>query len=183
MYPSIFILGSAKHGKDSFAELICNYCTELTFQSSSKAALKFIYPTLKEKYLYTSEDECYEDRDNARMDWERLIFEFNTPEKTKLAKLVFSESNIYVGLRNKQEYLSCLKQKVSDLTLWVDASKRVNYTDPSLSIEYDARYMVWVDNNGKLPDLEYRAQFWAKSIRRMLEIREWLDLAKNEKCG
>ena len=177
MYPSIFILGAGDHGKDKFAELICKYTPELTFISSSKAALKLIYPQLKEKYGYSTEDECFDDRRNHREEWQRLIFEFNTPDKTKLARLVFSESNIYVGLRNKQEYLACLKAKVSDLILWVDASKRVNTKDASLTIEYDSKQMIWVDNNGSLSDLDYRALFWSKRIKQMIENKKLLTVA------
>jgi adenosyl cobinamide kinase/adenosyl cobinamide phosphate guanylyltransferase len=57
----LLIIGSARWGKDSFAELL-NESFGLKFMSSSQAASDiFIYDTLKEEHGYTSSVECFED--------------------------------------------------------------------------------------------------------------------------
>jgi hypothetical protein len=50
----ILILGNARHGKDTLAELFNKYFG-LTFMSSSQASADFfLYDQLKDKYGYTS---------------------------------------------------------------------------------------------------------------------------------
>ena len=147
----VLILGKANHGKDTVAELL-HKIYGLKFSSSSMFVLeKVIYPALKDKYGYTSEQECYEDRVNHRKEWHDLIHEYNSPDLTKLTRELLEQNDIYVGLRNMSEYL--YTRHLYDLILWVDADQRVPADDESLSIRYDSTSMERLDNNESVHEL------------------------------
>ena len=60
--PTILILGHARFGKDSAAEYFRDNFG-MTFQSSSMAAAEiFIFDELKDKYEYTTLEECFEEQ-------------------------------------------------------------------------------------------------------------------------
>ena len=125
MQKKLLIIGHARHGKDTAAEILAEKFG-LTFKSSSELAAEiFIYDLLKDKYGYTSFQECYEDRVNHRAEWYNLIKEYNTPNKTKLAREIVSRSNGYVGMRELEEINKCREEKIFDYIIWIDASKRL----------------------------------------------------------
>ncbi len=153
-FPKLLILGNARHGKDTFAEILRdNY--GLNFKSSSQAAADiFLYDKLKEKYGYTTPEECFEDRVNHRKEWYESICEYNEDDRSRLAKSILSMSDCYVGMRDRAEIDECVKQGLFDLIVWVDASERLEEEDPS-SFNIDKSYAhIIVDNNGTLS--EYR---------------------------
>ena len=163
----ILILGHQRHGKDTFAELLNKYNPNLTFISSSLALTeKLIFPTLKEKYNYKTMEECYEDRVNHREEWFKLIANYNTPDKTKLAKLILSKNSMYVGLRNNEEYQACLEEDIFDFIFWVDASEiKPSESKNSFNIDFDESKMILINNNLDLESLDKLAQLWAKRIK------------------
>jgi hypothetical protein len=121
----LLIIGNARHGKDSMAELLE---TEfgMTFMSSSQAAADiFIYDVLKEKYGYKTSEECFEDRMNHRAEWYNMICEYNKDDKARLAKEILKRTDCYVGMRDSGEIKECIKQGLFDRVIWVDASKRL----------------------------------------------------------
>lgn len=99
----ILILGHARHGKDTVAQMISDE-TGLKFESSSMAAAKiFIYDYLKDKYGYNSFKDCYEDRINHRKEWHDLICDYNKNDRAGLARDVLSINDMYVGMRSNVE--------------------------------------------------------------------------------
>ena len=71
------ILGSARHGKDTMAEILRDEFG-MTFESSSQSAADiFLYDLLKEKYGYETSEECFEDRHNHRQEWYEAIKAYN----------------------------------------------------------------------------------------------------------
>jgi hypothetical protein len=154
--PRLLIVGHGRHGKDEFAKLLCHY-GNFSFSSSSWCAAEFVFEALKSKYGYKSVAECFEDRHNHREEWMQLICDFNTPDKTKLAKLIYEKSNIYVGMRDNAEYLQGVADSLFNYIFYVDASRRVNYQDPTFTIPFDPIKMIRIDNNGSLKDLNWWA--------------------------
>jgi hypothetical protein len=74
--PKLLIIGHARHGKDSMAEILQENFG-LKFKSSSEAAAEiFIYDVLKGKYSYKTPQECFKDRVNHRAEWHQLICEY-----------------------------------------------------------------------------------------------------------
>lgn len=144
----LLILGHARHGKDTFAEIL-NEEFGLKFESSSKAAADiFIYDVLKDKYGYKTPEECFEDRVNHRGEWHELICDYNIDDKAKLAKSILERADCYVGMRSRYEIEECLNQKLFDLIIWVDASDRLPLeSSDSFNIDISNADVI-IPNNG-----------------------------------
>jgi len=124
-FMKLLIIGHGRHGKDTAAEML-HKSHGLSFQSSSEACNnEFIFDKLKDKYNYSTPEDSYKDRHNHREEWFKLVTEYNREDPTRLARLILSTSDIYVGLRSRREYEACVKAKLFDHILWIDASKRL----------------------------------------------------------
>jgi hypothetical protein len=158
-YPKLLILGHMRHGKDTFAEIM-NEEFGLTFKSSSQSAADiFLYDALKDKYGYTTPEECFEDRVNHRAEWKDMICDYNKDDRARLAKDILKNSDCYVGMRDREEIKECLNQKLFDLIIWVDASERLPLEDSS-SFDIDKTCAdIMIENNGTYEE------FREKSIR------------------
>ena len=156
----ILILGNARHGKDTLAELFNKYF-ELTFMSSSQASADFfLYNQLKDKYGYTTSEECFEDRVNHREEWYQAICDYNKNNRARLAQDILSRSDCYVGMRDKEEFNECVKQKLFDIIIWVDASKRlplepgtsfnINMSDADIIVENNGTFEEFVEKSKRI---------------------------------
>jgi dephospho-CoA kinase len=155
---NILIIGHARHGKDTVAEMISNI-TGYKFESSSMAAARiFIFDFLKEKYGYKNFSECFEDRVNRRKEWHDLICEFNNEDKSSLAKEIMKESNIYVGMRSDQECDKCLQDKVFDVVLGVFDPRKPLESKESFNIDIWNKSDLVIINNGTLEDLSKKVK-------------------------
>lgn len=151
----ILIVGHARHGKDTVAEvLVEDY--GLTFASSSYfAAKEVVRPALAAAGIhYESLDDCYEDRGNHRAFWYDQISAYNSENKSRLCERILSAHDIYVGMRSDEEYQA--SKGLFDLILWVDASGRGVAPEPetSMTIKFNPAEMVLVDNSGTIEDLK-----------------------------
>ena len=154
---NLLIIGHGRHGKDTLAEIFAEHY-RMTFKASSMAASEiFIYDVLKHKYGYQSAEECFNDRANHRSEWYNLICEYNKHDKSKLAKEIMEKSDCYVGMREDSEIKECISQKVFDLIIWVDASKRLpKESKDSFNITIDNADIV-IYNNGTLDEFKEKA--------------------------
>ena len=121
----ILILGPARHGKDTFAECLSDL-TGWTFGSSSEVVARlFGRDFLERKYGLKYHDlaDCMADRYNHREKWYEACREFIGDDLTKLARTVFEEYDIYVGMRGRDELLSVIDYL--DVSIWVEAPSRV----------------------------------------------------------
>ncbi len=158
--PKVLVLGSARHGKDTAAEILCELAGWGFRSSSLFVAEKAVFPELSAIYGYKSVEECYDDRDDHRQEWRNLIRDYNSKDRTKLARELLSVCNVYVGMRCHREYTACAIGEVFDHVLWVDASDRVGGRDASLTIAYDGSSMCTIDNNRTLADLRQQLNRW-----------------------
>lgn len=151
----ILIIGHMRSGKDTLAELFQEHFG-LTFMSSSKASTEFfLYDQLKDKYGYNSPEECFNDRVNRRDEWYLAICDYNKDNRARLANDILSKTDCYVGMRDKAEFDECVKQKLFDLIIWVDASKRlplepgtsfnINISDADIIVENNGTYEEFVE--------------------------------------
>ena len=156
----ILILGNARHGKDTLAELFNKYFG-LTFMSSSQASADFfLYNQLKDKYGYTTSEECFEDRVNHREEWYQAICDYNKDNRARLAQDILSRTDCYVGMRDKEEFKECVKQKLFDIIIWVDASKRlplepgtsfnINMSDADIIVENNGTFEEFVEKSKRI---------------------------------
>jgi dephospho-CoA kinase len=152
--PKLLILGNARHGKDTLAEIL-NKWFGYTFQSSSQSAADiFIYEELKDKYNYSNSIECFEDRVNHRQEWYEMICDYNKYDKAKLAKEILKTSDCYVGMRDRDEIKASIDQGLFDLIVWVDASERLPLEDASsFNIDRSVADII-IENNGSLKEFE-----------------------------
>lgn len=144
----LLILGHARSGKDTCAEIL-HKSIGMTYQSSSmEAARIFIFDLLKDKYGYKTFEECFEDRVNHRAEWHDLITDYNKYDKARLAKDILAKSDCYVGMRSGEEIRECLNQGLFDLIIWIDATERLPLEGLD-SFQIDKSYAdIIIDNNG-----------------------------------
>lgn len=153
----LLIVGSARWGKDSLAEILHEYYG-LKFISSSQACADiFIYDELKGKYGYETPEECFNDRANHRQEWHELICEYNKEDKARLAKDVLKYNNTYVGMRDSGEIKECLRQGLFDLVIWVDASKRLPPEDSNSFNITTSDADIIIENNGSFEEFKEKA--------------------------
>ena len=147
MKTKLLVLGHARHGKDTFAEIL-NEQFGLKFKSSSQAAADiFLYDALKDKYGYTTSEQCFEDRVNHRAEWKQMICDYNKDDRAKLAKEILRTSDCYVGMRDKEEINECMRQGLFDLIIWVDATGRLP-EEPASSFDIDKSCAdIIIENN------------------------------------
>jgi len=162
--PKLLIIGHARHGKDSMAEILQTHFG-LKFKSSSEAASEiFIYNVLKEKYGYTTPYQCFEDRVNHRAEWHQLICDYNINDKAKLAKGILEHADCYVGMRDYREINECINQNLFDLIIWVDASERLPLEDTSSFNINKSNADIIVDNNGTYEEFENKVIRLGKAL-------------------
>lgn len=171
--PRLMVVGHARHGKDTFADMLCDLSNKIyKKRSSSECAIQYaIWPKLDEIYpAYFAEklrahaiawgfdsayEELYENRFNYRDEWKQLICDYNKDDKTRLMKQLYATSNIYVGIRSKQEFYAGRDEGIFDLSIWVDnprvGAEKTNELNP---LDCD----LIVNNCGDLEVLEQRAR-------------------------
>ena len=180
--PKFLILGHARHGKDTVAEILRDEYG-FTFTSSSLfCAEKVIWDAVHNQQAaidrhiaagspgmsggqlieelgmmagreYPSYAECFADRGNFRAAWFSLIAAYLYPEMERLGREIFAENDIYVGIRNKRELNAVLNAGLADVTVWVDASERVDQGSMASCTVEPWMAMFTIDNNGSAEDL------------------------------
>ena len=155
----LVVIGHARHGKDTVANLLHLWGGLPAESSSWIAAERFIYAALlAEGHKYRTLQECWEDRTSAEMrtKWYNLIVEFNKDDPTRLMKLIFEKNDIYVGLRNRDEFLAGKLERRFDLSIWVDATERLpEESDNSMTLSKQDADII-IDNNSTLTDLHHK---------------------------
>lgn len=148
--PRILIIGHARHGKDTVAEIIQDVLG-LTYKGSSQAASEiFLYNALKDKYGYSTPEECFEDRVNHRAEWHDLICEYNKEDPTRLARAIMEVADMYVGMRSKREIDSCVNQRVFDYVIGVFDPRKPLEPKDSFNIELGEHCDFIIFNDGDL---------------------------------
>lgn len=154
----LLVIGHGRHGKDTVCELLRDQYG-YNFESSSQFCSRlFIYNQLKDKYNYSSEEECYDDRHHHRSEWYNAICDYNIPDPSRLGREIFKKHDIYCGLRNKKEFHAMRNAGVFDYAIWVDRGDHLpSEARTSMSLEqWMADYTI--DNNGTLEELEFNVK-------------------------
>jgi len=142
----LLVIGNARHGKDTLAELL-----QEEFG-------------LKGKYGYETPEQCFEDRINHRPEWYQMICDYNKNDQARLAKGILSLTDCYVGMRDRDEITECVKQGLFDLIIWVDASERLPLeSKESFNIDKSCADII-VDNNGTFQEFKARVSRLGKII-------------------
>lgn len=159
--PKIILLGYARHGKDTVAEMLRDDYGYRFRSSSEFCAEHVVMPHMNAmldrlglgNVRYTSVKECYEDRVNHRQDWYDAITAYNTPDLSRLGREIFRENDLYCGMRNKRELWANKIRATADYVIWVDRSEH-QPPEPTTSCTVEPWMADFVlDNNGTLDQL------------------------------
>lgn len=162
--PRILLIGHGRHGKDTVAEILRDRY-RYTFTSSSLFCAEHVMiPAFRAIGVeYHSARHCFDERHGSsahagdhRTFWFETIKAYCTPDKGRLAREIFAAGNdLYVGIRDTGELLAA-QQLGNVVTVWVDASCRVEPEQASsMNLTPDmADHML--DNNGTLGELKAR---------------------------
>jgi hypothetical protein len=153
--PKLLIIGHGRHGKDTVCEILQNDYGFAFSSSSQFCSRLFIFNQLREKYGYTCDKECFDDRHNRRADWYDAICAYNSKDPSKLGREIFKENDIYCGLRCKKEYHAMRNTGLFDYVIWVDRSDHLPLeSKTSMTLEpWMADFVI--DNNGTLEELHF----------------------------
>ena len=153
------VTGFAGHGKDQF-------CTFL--HKASKGTIRFkdisqllcqqiIYPLWGHAH-YANEIDCYHDRSANRAVWYTLLEQYSKNDKASIIRQIFLHSDIYCGLRSKEQLEAARRENIVALTVWIDATARTATTESLESCTITAQDAdVIITNNGTLEQLESKA--------------------------
>lgn len=152
----LMIFGYARHGKDTVADMLAKRFGLRPVSSSWFAAERIMMPYFA-LAPYASLAECYADRANHRKIWFDQIAEYNRTDLSRMARGIFAEYDIYVGIRNHREFNGAKCEGLFDYGIWVDRSDHLPAEDSSSNkmAPWMADYVL--DNNGTLEELEARA--------------------------
>lgn len=161
------IVGHARHGKDSVAEVLTDKLG-LAFTSSSMfCAERVVFPILGPKYGYTDAQACFDDRAAHRAEWYDLIRAYCEGDPAHLGREIFKTNNIYVGVRAIEELRAIQAEPgLVDFTVCIDASKRMppeSSSSMTITLENSSADYV-LDNNGSVGALEDRVDELMKFI-------------------
>ena len=166
----LLIIGHARHGKDTVA-LILEGEFGLTHLASSEASSTiFVFDALKEKYGYSSVEECFADRVNRREEWYTLICEYNAGDQARLAKEIVKRADVYVGMRSRAELDACLEQGVFDAILGVVDPNKPLEPKESMSIPVEEYADLVIRNDGTLSDLREKVVKAYRYLKAKVEV-------------
>ncbi len=156
--PKIILIGHARHGKDTVAELMGRKYGFRWIASSAFSTERIMMPFFNDmgpEWSYETPEECHADRVNHRAMWYEQIKAWNYPDLTRMTRTIFSEGyDMSVGMRNNRELWACKNAGVGNFVLWVDASERHPAEDKSSCTVEPWMADFIIDNNGSLDDME-----------------------------
>lgn len=148
----LLILGYARHGKDTAAEMFAEMYGLRHVSSSWFCAERVVFPKLAPKYNYTTIQECFDDRHRHRGEWFDLIKRYNLEDPARLGNEIFNDYDMYVGLRNAREFYALKNSKAFDLSVWIHRDSEPAESRNSCTVEpWMADYVI--DNSQGLDDL------------------------------
>ena len=159
----LLICGHAQHGKDSVADLLCDF-NAYTASSSSFFVIKKLEQKMCKDLGLASAAEVYERRSLHRQYLYETIRDYNSPDKARLSKEILNEHQIYVGMRDLEEFNA--SKHLYDLKIWVDASGRGVPLEPitSFNIPKD-EFDVIIENNSTYDQLVHKVARLANSLQ------------------
>jgi len=151
--PRLLILGYARHGKDTVAEMLHRKHGFRFISSSEFVGRECIWGEWGQ-FHYDSFAEMFEDRINWRELWMSMIAEYNTPQKDRTAKTMLGRGyDLYVGMRRYDELEA--SRDLFDYIIWVDRFAFLPQETGSMDITREnAEPDFTIDNNGTLEALE-----------------------------
>jgi hypothetical protein len=156
--PRIIIVGPARHGKDTLAELLRDRYGWTFASSSHWVAKHFGREYLAEHYglEYDTLQACLDDRIHHRDKWYKACRDYNKGDLGRLTNDILAEYNIYVGMRGRDE-LKAVEDSV-DLVIWIEAPNRIGGNPDARQIKTNNLIRredadIIIENDGTILDL------------------------------
>lgn len=141
------LMGEGDCGKGTFSKFIAAEYGLSTMSSSEHACDLFMFDKLKDKYGYSTPLECYNDRRNHRVEWYEGIYDFNKDNLTALAESLYSQYDIYDGVRHILEFNAIKKAGLFDISIWIDAGERTEgESQDSISVTREMADIIILNN-------------------------------------
>jgi hypothetical protein len=180
----LMIVGNARHGKDTAADVLGKAMGTTPLASSWVACELFLFDELKyQGFKYDTAQEAWESRlvsNRMRRLWFEEIKKFNTPDRTRLMRAVYERSDIYTGLRDHHELFAGREAGLIDLCIWVDASDRLP-PEPRTSMTVTRGMAdIVIENNGTEEEFRNRVERLASAL---FPVTELPDIAPCPGCG
>lgn len=150
----IIICGHSRHGKDTLAEIL-KLQFGLKFQTSSFTARDEVFTNCKLlQSKYKNPIDAWENRHAHRQEWFDGISRICGHDDTALANKIFSDAEVYCGMRRIEELRACQQRWPEVVAMWVDASDRLPLeSDKSNTITKDHCEFT-IHNNGTEQEFE-----------------------------
>lgn len=181
----IMIVGHARHGKDTAADVLGRHLGCKPLASSWVACETFLFDELTDRgFRYFDAKTAWDDRlvnDKMRALWFELIKKYNDTEKTRLMRDIYNRSDIYNGLRNHEELLAGYDAKLIDLCIWIDASGRLP-AEPttSMTVTPDMADIV-IENNGTQAQFQSKLERFVHCLKPRLTIDDVMHKPREER--
>lgn len=149
----IAVCGYGRHGKNTVAKHLADMLGLRYAQSTSEAAAMLVFRQIGKRWGYRTAQECWDDRHAHREEWADIIWRYNQPHGISLYEDMLAENDIIEGIRNADELTACKVRGIVDVSVWVDAAKRLppeGQGSCTLKLE-DCDHVI--DNNGTHSDL------------------------------
>lgn len=161
--PKLLVLGYARHGKDTVAEILHRKHGFRFISSSEFVGRECIWQAWG-SMQYPNFEAMFEDRVSWRELWMQMISDYNTPDKTKTARTMLERGyDMYVGMRRFDELEA--SRNLFDYVIWVDRSEHLPPETGSMDItERNAQWDFKIDNNGTLENLDRNVDSLVRSI-------------------
>ena len=163
----LLVTGHGKHGKGEVADILWVHFGLYCMDSSWFACKKAVYPYMM--HLYDSVKECHDDRRKHREFFFQCIQKYNTPDRSRLAREILQEHDVYVGMRCKMELEA--SRHLFGKTIWIDASEREEAeSENSMTITKEMCDIV-IPNNGNKTALLEEVYATMASIHKVIHTR------------
>lgn len=145
---NVLIIGHSEHGKSEVAKALCQHFGWTEGESSYVCKEIVFAELIKRGYTYATPQEAWEDRRNNKQVWKDIIKDYNKDDLAKLIKKIFSDNEIYVGLRDGEEFTTGYMTGEMDVIVYVDAwIRKPDFDTNNLDIPKGMADVI-IDNNG-----------------------------------
>lgn len=159
MKPKILLTGPGGHGKDT-----ATYPFRVAgYRAASSSAVMLDHAIWEQwaKFHYETKEHAFQDRRNNRFIWKGLIRQYNHPDPTRLARTVLAENDVYVGMRDRDEFEACRAAGLFDYVVYLYDPRKKDPGDCGV-LKSDAHRIIL--NDGSIADCLNRANRVIRSI-------------------
>lgn len=166
LIPTLAILGMGRAGKDTAGEFLSNEFGLVPAYSSSLCALPMVA-----HMIGLPDEEAYAERHQHRKFWIEACNQLRADDLTRLARWCLGKCDTAIGLRGKTEFAACVRERMFDLSVWVDNNRVEN----DITVEFSrADCDVVIDNHTSLERYHAKLLRFGRTVYRRIPKSELL---------